>query len=296
MSTHSDSLRRFLEAIPHLPVEPGLSLARGAAWRDAASELGIACPAELAVLGDEQAGRFVCVGGWEMLDPDSALQARQTIVEMARAMPCLAPQAAMLPLFTADGDLLLLAGDGAVRRCSLASGALNEDHGVVTKSFAALLDALALGAPLPGLDQWYRAASAPEVWIDGIEYQAFVNHHHETRDGAATCITTLRGDLAPHYFRYPDGPGSPPLTGHVARARVPFTVEFVGDPVVVPRETRLHMLEVDGTQFDLCAMAERFVRLALARGWTGRDPRTLVIDGWEVLGIAPERLTRRAPR
>jgi hypothetical protein len=105
MSTHSDLLRRFLEAIPHLPVEPGLSLARGAAWTDAASQLGIACPAELAALGDEQAGRFVCAGGWEMLDPDSALQARQTIVEMARAMPCLAPQAAMLPLFTADGDL-----------------------------------------------------------------------------------------------------------------------------------------------------------------------------------------------
>jgi hypothetical protein len=53
---------------------------------------------------------------------------------------------------------------------------------------------------------------------------------------------------------------------------------------------------VDGTQFNLHAMAERFVRLALARGWTGRDPRTLVIEGWAVLGIAPERLTRPAPR
>jgi hypothetical protein len=29
------------------------------------------------------------------------------------------------------------------------------------------------------------------------------------------------------------------------------------------------------------------VRLARARGWTGRDCKKLVIDGWEALGLSP---------
>lgn len=281
-------VRRFLATIPE-HVHDGLAAEAPAAarWRHAAEVLAIPCPPELAVLGEEQDRRAIFAGAWELFDPDGALREHASLAALARTMPCLTPHARMLPLFSADGELLLLGRDGAIRRCSLTSGALPYDHGIVVPSLAALLEAFVEGRPRPGLSSWYEPHGSGWLWVDEREYHVSIGHHHEERDGHWTCITTLVGDLAPHYFRWPDGPDRPPLDGHRERARAPFTVELVGDPAVVPRVEPVGILENGERRIDLGEERERFVRLARSRGWTGRDGKRLVIDGWEALGLSP---------
>jgi hypothetical protein len=284
-------VRRFLDLVPHVPNEdvgdqdpPGATSAR---WRELAEALGVPCAPELLALAEEQARRAIFASPWELLDPASARAEHRTITDLARTWPCLAPQSRMLPIFTADGDLLLLARDGAIRRCSLTSGALPFDHGVVVPTFAALLEAFVDERSLPGLSSWYEPRGGGWRWVDELEYGLSAYHHHEERDGAWTCVTTLTGDLAPHYFRWPDGPERPPLDGHRPRACAPFIVEFVGDPPAVPRVEPVGVLLNGERRIDLAEEGERFVRRARARGWTGRDGKKLVLDGWEALGLSP---------
>lgn len=292
MSYIDDSVvRRFLDRVPLVPVEAlgdDEPLAPAAdRWEEIAHALDVPCPPELLALGDAQARRVIFAGPWELLDPAGARAVHDTIAGLARTMPCLAPHAKMLPVFTADGDVLLLARDGVARRCSLASGALPYDYSGVAPSFAALLDGFSEGRPLPGLSTEDAPSGGGWVWVDELEYQILIGHHHALRAGVATCLTTLTGDLAPHYFRWPDGPGSPPLDGHRPRARAPFIVELAGDPALVPRAAPLGVVVHGAQRIDLAQEGERFIRLARARGWTGRDGKPLVIDGWEALGLAP---------
>lgn len=294
-------VERFLAAMPHhAAAYPDARAPAAERWRRAAATLGVPCPPALVLLAAAQDHRRIFASPWELLEPEGALAAHGEIEVLARTMPCLAPHAQMLPLFTADGDLLLLGQDGAIRRCSLASGALAYDHGVVTPSLAALLDAMLEARSsddeeeeersVPGLTEWYAPHGGGWIWVDEIEYQLFVHHHHEARDGVWTCITSLTGDLAPHYFRWPDGPDRPPLDGHRERARAPFTVTFVGDPQVLPRALPVGLLAHGERRIDLAVEGERLVRAALAHGWTGRDGRKFAFDGWALFGLsAPAR-------
>jgi hypothetical protein len=127
--------------------------------------------------------------------------------------------------------------------------------------------------------------------VDDLEYQFGFEHWHNNPGGVPTCISTLWIDLARHYFRYPDGPGSKPLTGHVRRACARIDVNFTGAPTIIPRVVPDRILLVGDERIDLRAHGEQFVRSALARGWTGRDGRSIVLDGWAELGlVAPERI------
>jgi hypothetical protein len=138
---------------------------------------------------------------------------------------------------------------------------------------------------IPGLwDRYTRGGGAHWRWVDGVEYSYSVGHYDEERDGVVRCVTTASIDLAPHYFRYPDGPGRP-LDGHVTRARSPCSVEFENDPMFVPRRKQLGLLDLGDRCIDLDVEAERLIRAALERGWTGRDGRKLAFDGWPLFGL-----------
>ena len=271
---------RFLSSLPS-PSELGQGPSAQRDWPRIARDLGCVCPPELIALEDAQRSRRIVAGDWELLDPDTAWSEHEGLVHLAEHAPCLAGHRGMLPLFGSDGDLLLLAGDG-VHICSLTSGVPSGDHGTVAPDLPSLLDAFATGTPLPE-----RRGSPRNAWhwVDGLEYGLSIGHQHLERDDAWVCVTTVLGDLAPHYLRHPDGPGSPPLDGHRERARAPFTVEFEGDPIQVPRAVPLGVMPTPTGVLDLLDEAERFVRAAHAVGWTGRDARRVTLDGWSVLGL-----------
>lgn len=275
---------RFLMSLPSASeVDGGTSAKRD--WLEIARELCGACPPELLALAEAQRGQRIVVGPWEFLDADAAWSEHEELVRFAREAPCLAAHARMLPVFGADGDLLLLAEDG-VRICSFSSGLPSGDHGTVAPDLRSLLELFATRTPLPERRGSPRDACQ---WVDGIEHVLSVGHQHVQRGEAWVCVTTVVGDLAPHYFRYPDGPGSRPLDGHRARARAPFVVELEGDPRRVPRDVPLGVIPTPTGPLDLLDASERFIRAAHDAGWTGRDTRRVTLDGWSVLGLEGPR-------
>jgi hypothetical protein len=286
---NADLLQRFLEAFPpfvHPQHAPRAFDADAcvAAWQAAASKRGFTCPPELLALS--RVPNFVYVGPWELCPPSDD---EDPIITMLARDPCLVPLKRMLTVFGADDERLMLSSDGAIRRCS-GPGAESYDHGIVTPSFAALLEAFIAREKLPGLWETYAHAGATWrwVWVDGIEYSYLVSHHEEARGGHGEnmcCVTSVSIDLAPHYFRYPDGPNRPPLNGHVSRACNPCYVEFVNDPMFIPRRQPLGILDLGERQIDLAVEAERLIRGALERGWTGRDTHKLRFDGWALFGL-----------
>lgn len=292
----TDLVARLLERfeLPHRELGAPASRASGATWRERADALGLACPSSLVGLGEAQRGGRIFFGRWELLEPETLDDLFAHLRDVAASAPCLAPWTRMLPLFTADGDLLVLSRDGAIRRASVASASVYEQDADLAPSLDGLLERFLAGS-LDDDDE-DDAALAPRDstepldlwwWADGIEYSRMLAHGHETRDGSPICVTTLTIDLAPHYFRYPDGPGSRPLNGHVERARAPLRVHFEGAPLVVPRVTSDRVIDLGERRFDLLALAEDFLREGLRRGWTGRDGRVGSLDGWESLGVVP---------
>jgi hypothetical protein len=275
---NNGAVDRFLASLSE-PFAPGPGTQRD--WRQVARALGCGCPPDLLVLAEAQQSRRIVAGNWELLDADSAWSSHEELARIVLGAPCLADHARVLPLFDADGDLLLLADDG-VHICSFSSGVPFGDHGTVARDLPSLLELFASQTPLPERRGSHRHAWH---WVDGIEHGLSIGHHHVQRGEGWVCMTSLLGDLAPHYFRYPDGPGSPPLDGHRARARAPFTVELEGDPSRVPRALPLGVIPTPSGPLDLLDEAERFVRAAHASGWTGRDTRRVTLDGWSVLGL-----------
>jgi hypothetical protein len=294
----SELVERFLRhfELPYAHDDDDRSpAASGRAWQEAAAALGVPCPPALVELGDVQAeGRIWFGGSWELLVP-SGVESRLAFVrKMTQDAPCLWPFTRMLPLLSGDGDLLLLGPDGALRVLALTSGDLFETHGVFAESLDVLLDAVTRGIA-PPFDSYLPSGPTrpPDdvLWVDDLEYQFGFEHWHNNPGGVPTCISTLWIDLARHYFRYPDGPGSKPLTGHVRRACARIDVNFTGAPTIIPRVVPDRILLVGDERIDLRAHGEQFVRSALARGWTGRDGRSIVLDGWAELGlVAPERI------
>jgi hypothetical protein len=286
MSDPNDLVRRFLEAFPPF-VPPNEAPAQhdnaeGAlAWQVAANARGFTCPPELLALS--RIPNLVHVG-WELY-PAPREGDRDLVLDTLAKDPCLAPLKRMLTVFGADSERLMLASDGAIRRCS-GPGAECYDHGIVAPSFAALLEAFITKENLPGLWNAYApAAGSVWRWVDGIEYSYFVGHHAQEREGQMRCLTTITIDLAPHYFRYPDGPNRPPLNGQVTRARNPCCIEFENDPMFIPRRQPLGILDFGERGIDLDVEAERLIRAALAHGWTGRDTQKHRLDGWAIFGL-----------
>ncbi len=96
---------------------PGLA-AWGEGWRVLCAELGMPCPPALVLLGDAMADRHLYLSfaghAYSMLTPDEARETRTFLLGLARRYPEFARHAAMLPVFGQDGDLLVLAPEGAV--------------------------------------------------------------------------------------------------------------------------------------------------------------------------------------
>src|SRR5262249_21773241 len=126
----------------------------GEAWQELAAEVGVPCPPELSALGDVQAARRIWAGSWEVLEPASVASERKLIRDFAGHAPCLLPLTRWLPLFTSDGDLLLLDHDGAVRRRSVDYGTPYHDYGTVATSLADMLDAFLRRECRPLLWSW----------------------------------------------------------------------------------------------------------------------------------------------
>lgn len=294
-----DLVARLLERfdLPLRDSREASARAGGVTWRARADALGIACPASLVALGEAQRRGRIFFRRWELLEPDALDDLFAHLREVVAMAPCLAPWTRMLPLFTADGDLLVLSREGVIRRASLASANIFEHDAELAPSLDDLLERFLAGSFDDDDDERDDPGSATDLgiwwWADGVEHTRMLGHGHEMRDGAPICVTTLTIDLAPHYFRFPDGPGSRPLNGHVERARAPLRVHFPGAPLVVPRVTSDRVIVVGERRLDLFALAEDFLREGMRRGWTGRDGRALALDGWEVLGVvAPERVVR----
>ena len=147
-----NSLQRFLANQPAamrrevvMRMRPDLLTqmnAYGTEWRVLCAERGIACPDELAALGDAMADLFpyfkIARHSYAMLTPTEARDEIAFLADMATSFPVLEPYTAMLPVFGQDGDLLLLARDGRVyalahddwEGASVAASSLSElfDH------------------------------------------------------------------------------------------------------------------------------------------------------------------------
>jgi hypothetical protein len=241
----------------------------------------VPCPETLVALGEAQAERWLYLGDVPLDDVgstgDDAL-----VRSFAEQAPCLVPLTHMVVLGSRDGDLLLLAADGSIRTWSVAWGAPYDD--VV---LAASLDQLIEEMVLRPQDLAERlpppSPARTTVFVDGVEYCLSSSHWHREDAGDWRCVTSLSGDLAPHYHRRADGPHSAPLHGHVARACAPFTVDFLGDPAQPPRSLPVGRVRHHGRVVALVDSSETFIRHALGVGWTGRDGRSLSFDGWPLL-------------
>jgi hypothetical protein len=273
----------FLAELPRSE-EPGKCL--GAAWRELCARRGVPCPTELVALGDALSTHSVFLGDVPLDLPDDstldALTADDPLLRtFAAEAPCLEPLTRMAVLGSRDGDLLLLAADGSLRTWSVAWGAPYDDVVLATS----LLEFMTLQLEQPEvLESRLRppSPSCRDVLVDGLEYCLGTGHWHRETTTGWECVTSLSGDLAPHYFRWPDGPHGPRLDGHVTRARAPFTFDFAGDPPslrTLPVGTVTHR----GQPVRLVDYAEAFVHHATAHGWTGRDGHSCTFDGWPLL-------------
>jgi hypothetical protein len=119
----------------------------GQAFRELATSLGLPCPDELVALGDALETGRVWLGDWELLDPKEAVSIREFLSKAVAYAPALRAQAQMLPLFSRDGDRLLLGADGSIS-LFLWSGP-REDHGPVAETLDDLLGLMLRGERLP---------------------------------------------------------------------------------------------------------------------------------------------------
>lgn len=286
---NEDVVARFLSCCGSEPDTRAPDTPEEDGFRTVAARLGVPCPPELEALETAAREAMLYSGGWEFLGSGGVAERVREGLRSRIDEPCLAPLLGMLPVFASDGNLLLVDARGAVRSAPFDAGLPCAEWEPVASSFADLLARMVearMPAPASFFHQW--------TWVDELEYGVSIGHFHPPdAQGRPACRTVVTGDLAPHYFRYPDGPNAPPLTGHVTRARAPFSLVFSGDPRTVPRVLPVGVVEVleDGriTTLDLRDELERLVRAALARGWTGRDTNALEVDGWQALGLVPAR-------
>jgi len=111
----------------------------GAAWRTYLESLGIEGPASLFELGDAMADHYIDVRGWVLQSPEQAREARAMLGRLAAQFPPTWPYDAMVPVFSQDGDLLLLSSDGRV--LEWLHDAFEDDPKVVAATLDALLEA-----------------------------------------------------------------------------------------------------------------------------------------------------------
>ena len=286
---HEDLVSRFLARCGSAPDVRPADEPKEEDFPTVAARIGVPCSPELAALESASREAQLYLGGWEFLGSGEVAERVREGLRSRIDEPCLAPLLRMLPVFASDGNMLLVEASGAVRAAPFDAGIPHAEYEPVASSFAELLERMLEGRlpePAPRFHSW--------TWVDELEYGVSIGHSHSPdANGCLACETVVMGDLAPHYFRHPDGPNAPPLTGHVTRARAPFTLVFPGDPRTVPRVHPVGVLEIVEdermTTLDLRADLERLVRAALARGWTGRDTNNLHMDGWQALGLVPAR-------
>jgi hypothetical protein len=124
----------------------------GDAWRALCTEVEIACPDELVILGNAMIDAFVYLQvdrhHYAMLTPADAREARALLLEGSQThSPEFAGRASMLPVFGEDGDYLLLAKDG---RIHVAIHDDPADDRVVAGSLAELVVLARPGRANPG--------------------------------------------------------------------------------------------------------------------------------------------------
>ncbi len=115
-------------------------------WLAYCAELGIGCPPSLLELATAMRDVYVHIHdehGWDLLTPADARERRSFLGRLAAAQPALRERAAMLPIFGQDGDLLLIAADGAIHRFTRDDWASDRPF---AGDFDALLHYLASGA------------------------------------------------------------------------------------------------------------------------------------------------------
>ncbi|HEY0133970.1 MAG TPA: hypothetical protein VGB85_07815 [Nannocystis sp.] len=226
----------------------------GAEYQALTSSLGMPCPPELVLLGDELADVSVFCGLWELAGPEGAVATREEFQERAVQSPCLRPRADMLPLFGYDGDWLLLDRHGAIWLWSHEIP--TDDVGCVARSLDELLGRLLDGPEIE--DQ--HALGSGFFWVDGIEYQYFVVHScaSDTSSKKGCCETCVYFDLAPHAIR--------PFGKHH------LTFDFPEPPLERPRTEPIGLVSTPRGVVDLrqVEVLTALLKIGRARGWTGR--------------------------
>ena len=119
----------------------------GEAWRALTKELGLPCPEALVQLGDAMAHQFVYFRfrghQYAMLTPKQAGRKREYLIELAE--PELEPFTRMIPVFSEDGDHLMLDAKGAF-------WALPHDDSPPEKPAVKSLDVLLDEAQMPAVN------------------------------------------------------------------------------------------------------------------------------------------------
>jgi len=113
----------------------------GAAFAAYLDEVDIPAPAALIELADAMHDVYVHLGGaggWVLVLPEESRATRLFLQGFAVRYPELAARGEMVPVFSPDGDLLLLAREGKIYGCTHDGW---ESDGVVAESFDALLEA-----------------------------------------------------------------------------------------------------------------------------------------------------------
>ena len=110
----------------------------GAAWGTYLESLGIEGPASLFELGDAMADHYINVRGWLLLSPEQARDERAMLGRLTAQFPPTWPYATMVPVFSRDGDLLLLSPDGRVLQW--LHDAFEDDPKVVAATLDALIE------------------------------------------------------------------------------------------------------------------------------------------------------------
>lgn len=84
------------------------------AWEEHLARRGFPAPEAFLALLDEEGEHLLDFGGWGVLSPEASAYYAGLFAESHDPLPMDGVYGAMVPLFCRDGDLLLLAADGAV--------------------------------------------------------------------------------------------------------------------------------------------------------------------------------------
>ncbi len=262
-------LRNFLAATLYQDEDSEPAGPQGKAYEALAARSGIPCPAELVVLGDALTDARIIAGAWELLAAEAAESSQAALGTLVSSTPCLRPRANMLPLFTRDGDLLLLGADGAVRLFQHESW--EYDYGLVATSIDELLVRLLKPEPIEtnglGFHAW--------ITLDDILYSYRVSHVCSVRSpqyraflAPGACATLAVADLQPHARRV-DGKAHP------------FEILFSEEVLTLPRSEPVGIVATSSGPLDLrvAQLGTRIIEWAIQRGWSGRDQGVCVEDG-----------------